>query len=198
MQRRYSSGSSPCRRADATREKSAEVLLAWSSLPQNSQARLPVATGLMARSAPFVAQDQPPVVEEARQHFLLVVRVLEGSANVAALVLELRTLLLHPREEAVHVRTQVLRAQALDLRRGLTLPRRVELEDPADPHQSFTPDLALGDRCLPISSSTVVPTSDGHTFTAIVLEIAGLTLEFGRVCEPTVPASVSPELALHG
>ena len=49
-QRRYSSGSMWCNRAEAMIEKSAAVLLAWSSLPQNSHALRPVATDLIALS----------------------------------------------------------------------------------------------------------------------------------------------------
>lgn len=128
----------------------------------------PVATGLMARFGPVVAEHQSAVFEKARQCVSMVVRVLDGCAHEAALGDERGPLLLDSRKECSHVRPKVHISKLLDFRRRPLLPRCIEFEESANAYQSFTRDRTFGDGCLPEAATHVIPASDFDALGAVV------------------------------
>jgi hypothetical protein len=99
--------------------------------------------GFQGTFGAIVGQHQPAVVEEACEHFALIVCVLQGRARVSTLVAIQRALLADPREEIIDVWSQVLKTQAFDLGRRLALPRLAQLKDASNSEACFF-KLALG------------------------------------------------------
>jgi hypothetical protein len=103
-----------------------------------------------------VRQREPAVLETAQQGFAVAIRVLESGANVPALLVEHRSLLVHPREDAIMSGADAAVAAARVRWAASLPPRGIELEDAADACKAFTSHHALADGRFPETFAAVL------------------------------------------